>query len=90
MTSNHHQNVMTGSTPATTLGAPKQRSGVMNFYIKEWTDNTATLMTERGRVVWTFASAKDAEEAARDYERTQDRRDGAAEKKPLTIRTVAQ
>ncbi len=36
----------------------------MNFYIKEWPDNTATLMTEYGRVVWTFASVEEAEEAA--------------------------
>jgi hypothetical protein len=34
----------------------------MNFYIKEWPDNTATLMTEFGRVVWTFASIEEAEE----------------------------
>ena len=36
----------------------------MNFYIKEWPDNTATLMTEYGRVVWTFTSVEEAEEAA--------------------------
>lgn len=61
----------------------------MNFYIKEWTDNTATLMTERGRVVWTFASAEDAEEAARDHESAPDRHNGTAEKKPTEIRAVA-
>lgn len=32
----------------------------MNFYIKEWPDNTVTLMTEFGRVVWTFASVEEA------------------------------
>ena len=36
----------------------------MNFYIKEWPDNTATLMTERGQVVWIFSSIEEAEEAA--------------------------
>lgn len=36
----------------------------MNFYIKEWPDNTATLMTERGQVVWIFPSVEEAEEAA--------------------------
>jgi len=61
----------------------------MNFYIKEWTDNTATLMTERGRVVWTFASTEEAEEAARDYDRAHDRQNRAAEKKPFGIRALA-
>lgn len=36
----------------------------MNFYIKEWPDNTATLMTERGQVIWIFSSIEEAEEAA--------------------------
>lgn len=34
----------------------------MNFYIKEWPDSTATLMTEHGRVVWTFSSVEEAAE----------------------------
>jgi hypothetical protein len=80
---------MIGSRQGTKLGAPKQRSDAMNFYIKEWTDNTATLMTERGRVVWTFASAEEAREAARDHESAQDRRNGTAEIKPSGIRAVA-
>jgi len=36
----------------------------MSFYIKEWPDNTATLITEDGRVVWIFPSVEEAEEAA--------------------------
>jgi hypothetical protein len=36
----------------------------MNFYIKEWPDNTATLITEGGHVVWLFPSVEAAEEAA--------------------------
>jgi len=26
----------------------------MRFFIKEWPDQTATLMTEAGRIIWTF------------------------------------
>lgn len=41
----------------------------MNFYIKEWPDNTATLMTEGGHVVWIFPTVEEAEEAAEnDFE----------------------
>jgi len=36
----------------------------MNFYIKEWPDDTATLMTERGHVIWIFHSVEEAEAAA--------------------------
>jgi hypothetical protein len=32
----------------------------MSLYIKEWPDNTVTLMTDGGRVIWTFASIEDA------------------------------
>ena len=38
----------------------------MSFYIKEWPDNTATLMTERGHVIWIFPSVEEAEIAAED------------------------
>jgi len=38
----------------------------MNFYIKEWPDDTATLMTEGGRVVWIFPSVEEAEAAAQN------------------------
>ena len=36
----------------------------MSFYIKEWPDNTATLITGDGLVVWIFPSIEEAEEAA--------------------------
>jgi len=36
----------------------------MNFYIKEWPDNTASLITEGGLVVWFFSSVEEAEEEA--------------------------
>lgn len=39
----------------------------MNFYIKEWPDSTATLMTESGRVIWIFPDAQEAEEAAENF-----------------------
>lgn len=34
----------------------------MSLYIKEWPDSTATLMTESGQVIWTFASLDEAVE----------------------------
>ncbi len=38
----------------------------MNFYIKEWPDDTATLMTQDGRVVWIFPSVEEAADAAQN------------------------
>ncbi len=38
----------------------------MNFYIKEWPDDTATLMTQDGRVVWIFPSIEEAADAAQN------------------------
>ncbi|MHB8534108.1 MAG: hypothetical protein ACYDBW_01525 [Sulfuricaulis sp.] len=32
----------------------------MKFFIKSWPDETATLMTQTGRVIWTFSSMRDA------------------------------
>ena len=61
----------------------------MNLYIKEWTDDTATLMTEHGRVVWTFASAQEAEEAARQYDSQQERDNDCAQKQSFGISAVA-
>lgn len=31
----------------------------MSLYVKEWPDHTASLLTEDGRVVWTFPSLDD-------------------------------
>jgi hypothetical protein len=39
----------------------------MNFYIKEWANHTATLMTDNGQVLWTFPSKRDAYEVCREY-----------------------
>ena len=61
----------------------------MNFYIKEWPDDTATLMTEGGRVVWTFATVEEAEEAAQDFERAPARRNDRPETRPFGIHAVA-
>ncbi|HEX9627721.1 MAG TPA: hypothetical protein VGA00_12345 [Acidiferrobacterales bacterium] len=48
----------------------------MSLYIKEWPDNTATLMTHSGRVIWTFASVEDAVEDGHEIvERRKARRD---------------
>ncbi len=46
----------------------------MCFYIKEWPDNTATLMTERGHVIWIFPSVEEAEAAADDRDEIAERR----------------
>lgn len=32
----------------------------MHFYLKEWPDDTVTLMTETGHVIWTFDSVEAA------------------------------
>lgn len=62
----------------------------MNFYIKEWPDNTATLMTEGGRVVWTFVTVEEAEEAAPDFDRAPNRRkNDRRDKRPFGSRAVA-
>ena len=79
---------MIGSTPAVKLCTPIQWSGVMNFYIKEWTDNTATLMTECGRVVWTFASGEETGEAARDHGQTRYHQNRVVGTKMLGIRAT--
>lgn len=39
----------------------------MVFYIKEWPDGHATLMTDTGTVLWTFASVGDAQSACHDW-----------------------
>jgi len=39
----------------------------MNFYIKEWANHTATLMTDNGQVLWTFPSKVEAYEVCREY-----------------------
>jgi len=39
----------------------------MNFYIKEWANNTATLMTDNGQVLWTFPSKAEACMVCREY-----------------------
>ena len=39
----------------------------MFFYIKEWPNKTATLMTEGGAVLWTFHSAEEALQVCRDW-----------------------
>jgi hypothetical protein len=56
----------------------------MNFYIKEWPDNTATLMTERGHIIWIFPSVEEAAEAAADGPVLSRRRDQKPEKNEIT------
>ena len=52
----------------------------MNFYIKEWPDDTATLMTEGGRVVWIFPSVEEAEAAAQNGDEIMQPGNGIPEK----------
>jgi hypothetical protein len=40
----------------------------MRFYLKEWPDDTVTLMTETGRIIWTFDSVEDAIAGLNDWE----------------------
>jgi hypothetical protein len=40
----------------------------MRFFIKEWPDDTVTLMTEDGRVVWTFDSVEAAIAGCREWD----------------------
>ena len=39
----------------------------MNFYIKEWPNKMATLMTDDGVVLWTFSNAEEAHSVWRDW-----------------------
>ncbi len=61
----------------------------MSFYIKEWPDNTATLITEGGRVVWNFPSVEEAEEAAQNSDESADAGKSMLPKKNFRIKAVA-
>lgn len=39
----------------------------MRFFIKEWSDDTVTLMTDQGQVIWTFDSVPSAIRGAREW-----------------------
>ncbi len=39
----------------------------MRVFIKEWPNKTATLITETGKVIWTFSSAEAAHTASREW-----------------------
>lgn len=61
----------------------------MSLYIKEWSDNTATLITESGRVIWTFVSVEKAEEAAEDFDEIMNFQETKPEPKKCTLIAVA-
>ena len=44
----------------------------MKFFIKRWPDDTATLMTESGQVIWTFGSMQEAVEGCTEWIDTDD------------------
>ena len=46
----------------------------MYFYIKEWPNKTATLMTEDGVVLWTFPNVDEARKVWRDWYKIQEDR----------------
>lgn len=39
----------------------------MYFYIKEWPNNSAALMSEDGVVLWSFASVEEARKVWREW-----------------------
>jgi hypothetical protein len=39
----------------------------VKFYIKEWRNGTATLMTSHGRLLWTFPSVASAQDACQRW-----------------------
>ena len=39
----------------------------VNFYIKTWPDDTATLMTDHGQVLWSFHCLNDAVAACHEW-----------------------
>ena len=43
----------------------------MVFFIREWPNKTATLMTEDGVVLWTFTNVKEAEFVCEEWYRVQ-------------------
>lgn len=44
----------------------------MRFYIKEWPNKTATLMTCNGSVLWTFCSVKEALDVCKEWYKVQE------------------
>lgn len=46
----------------------------MDFYIKEWGDKTASLITRDGHRLWTFASVDSALAACREWYRVSEDR----------------
>lgn len=46
----------------------------MNFYIKEWPNKMATLMTDDGVVLWTFSNADEARKVCHDWRKLQKRK----------------
>ena len=39
----------------------------MKVYIKEWPNQTATIMTDNGQVIWTFSSMEEAHQACKEW-----------------------
>ena len=39
----------------------------MRIYIKEWPNQTASIITAEGQVIWTFSSSETARQACREW-----------------------
>lgn len=39
----------------------------MKVFIKVWPNNTATVMTDNGQVLWTFSNVAEARKACREW-----------------------
>ena len=44
----------------------------MYFYIKEWPNRTATLMSENGTILWTFHNVDEAQKVCKEWYQVQD------------------
>jgi hypothetical protein len=52
----------------------RDKEKIMEFYIREWTDKSASLITRDGHRLWTFASVESALSACRDWYRVSEER----------------
>ena len=65
ISSNYHLPVTQDSHSRACIDDDRWRSN-MHVYIKEWADETATLMTDNGRVICVFPSIDEAQSLCRD------------------------
>lgn len=44
----------------------------MYFYLKEWPNKTATLMSDNGTILWTFHNVEEAQKVCSEWYRVQE------------------